>query len=269
MTRYAVGDLQGCIQPLQELLAQVNFCVDHDELWLVGDLINRGPQSLDALRFIYSLGHSAKVVLGNHDLHFLAVAMGSTTARKQDTLDDLLKADDRDQLIHWLRQQPLLYTDPSGDFSMVHAGIPPQWTLQEARIRAFEVEELLTSDALLDFLDNMYGNTPAKWSDELSSWPRFRAITNYFTRMRFCTTDGELDLENKTDNSIREDFAPWFLHPERKTKKDNIIFGHWASLEGVTDVKHIFGIDTGYVWGGELTMLNLETLETLSIKNSK
>lgn len=269
MTRYAVGDLQGCLKPLLTLLDQVSFSTDHDELWLVGDLINRGPQSLEAMRFIHGLGHSAKVVLGNHDLHFLAVAMGSSHPRRMDTLDELLEAKDRDELIHWLRQQPLMYTDPSGDFTMVHAGIPPHWTLQEARIRAYEVEELLTSDNLLDFLDNMYGDTPAQWHDDLQSWQRFRVITNYFTRMRFCTAEGQLDLENKTDSSTSADLLPWFMHKQRKTKKDNIIFGHWASLKGVSDIKHIFGLDTGYVWGGELTMLNLETLETLSIKNSK
>ena len=263
MTRYAVGDLQGCLEPLLKLLDEVAFNPKNDQLWAVGDLINRGPQSLETLRFVKELGSSFRFVLGNHDLHFLAVAMGSTHPRRMDTLDEILEAPDRDELIHWLRQGSLIYTDPSGDYSMVHAGIPPQWTLDDAHSYSAEVEQVLKNDALLDYLDNMYGNIPAIWSDDLEGWTRLRTITNYFTRMRFCTTEGELDLENKTNHSDNADFAPWFSHKHRKTKKDRIIFGHWASLEGQADSKRVHALDTGCVWGGSLTLLNLETEKTV------
>jgi bis(5'-nucleosyl)-tetraphosphatase (symmetrical) len=262
MTRYAVGDIQGCLTPLQQLLAQVHFDPKQDQLWLVGDLINRGPDSLDTLRYLKSLESSTRIVLGNHDLHFMAVAMGHKEQKRGDTFDALLSALDCDELVHWLRQFPLLYTDPSGDYTMIHAGIPPQWSLQEATARADEIAAILKSDRIHDFFDHMYGNHPDCWKDSLNGWERARIITNYLTRMRFCSADGTLDLHNKTDVACSADFAPWFSHQDRKTAADKIIFGHWASLEGKADTANIFALDTGCVWGGSLTLLNLETQQT-------
>ncbi len=258
VTRYAVGDLQGCLEPLQALLEQVHFNPRTDQLWLVGDLINRGPDSLGTLRLLKNLGDCTRIVLGNHDLHFLAVACGVKKINKNDSFSDLLATEDLADTVHWLRHQPLLYTDPSGDYSMVHAGIPPQWDLQQARAMAGEVETLLRSDRFTELLANMYGNQPDHWDDSLLGWNRYRLITNYFTRMRFCSAEGKLDLLNKLDTSSDPHFAPWFTHPQRKMKDQQIIFGHWASLQGKARAKNIYALDTGCVWGGPLTMMNLD-----------
>ena len=261
MTRYAVGDLQGCLKPLQCLLAQVEFDPAHDQLWLVGDLINRGPDSLATLRFLQQLGDCTRIVLGNHDLHFLAINFGVTQPGKADTLAPLLAAADREQLVHWLLQQGLFYSDPSDDFHMVHAGIPPQWSLAETIGYAREVEAVLQSDKPEQFFQQMYGNQPDCWSDQLSGPARWRVITNYLTRMRFCTASGQLDFSNKLDTYSgpnADQFAPWFAHPQRLTRNDNILFGHWAALRGHTDTEHVFALDTGCVWGHAMTMMNLE-----------
>lgn len=258
MARYAVGDLQGCLQPLQCLLQQVDFDPRQDELWLVGDLINRGPQSLDTLRFVHELGDCTRIVLGNHDLHFLAVALGVKTPGKSDTFDEILAANDRHTLIEWLLHLPLIYSDPSADFHMVHAGIPPQWDLETAHQLAGEVQQCLQNGARETFLQQMYGNTPAVWSPELKGFERLRVITNYFTRMRFCNARGELDLEHKLTTCDREGFAPWFSFHERKTADQQILFGHWAALEGKTDAPNVFALDTGCVWGRAMTLMCLE-----------
>ncbi|WP_101758214.1 symmetrical bis(5'-nucleosyl)-tetraphosphatase [Oceanicoccus sp. KOV_DT_Chl] len=259
MTRYAVGDIQGCLQPLQCLLAEVQFDPQHDQLWLVGDLINRGPESLATLRYLKSLGDSTRIVLGNHDLHFLAVASGAINAGKSDTFDEILAASDRPQLISWLLQQKLMYSDPSADYHMTHAGIPPQWTLQQAATYAREVEAVLTSEHAADFFQHMYGNEPATWDENLSGWTRLRVITNYFTRMRFCRADGELDFKHKLNSIDRPDFLPWFAHHHRRTKNQQIIFGHWAALEGKTNTPNTHALDTGCVWGRSMSLMNLET----------
>ena len=262
MTRYAVGDLQGCLKPLQCLLNEVDFNPEHDQLWCVGDLINRGPESLATLRYLKALSDqhpaSLRVVLGNHDLHFLAVARGATQPRRGDTFEQLLAAADLAELVAWLRQQPLIYSDPSADYSMVHAGIPPTWTLDDSHRYAREVEAVLQSDAIDPFFANMYGNSPDCWSEELSGWPRLRLITNYFTRMRFCSAQGRLDLLNKTDHHDDPEMAPWFSFQQRKTNQQQMLFGHWASLEGKADSDNVFALDTGCVWGGAMTLLNLE-----------
>jgi len=264
MATYAVGDLQGCLQPLQCLLEEVGFEPSKDRLWLVGDLINRGPASLACLRFIYQMRSSIHCVLGNHDLHLLAVARGHRQPSRSDTLDEILSAPDANELLHWLRQQPLLYRDTELGYTMVHAGIAPQWTLEQACQYADEISRVLRGPQCDDFLAAMYGNHPTNWRDDLSGTERWRCITNYFTRMRFCRADGELDLENKGGVEIHaekltaEDLAPWFLHPERKTRCDPIIFGHWAALEGNANHEHVFALDTGCVWGGAMTMMRLE-----------
>ena len=258
MTRYAVGDIQGCLKPLKNLLKKVAFNPEQDQLWVVGDMVNRGPKSLQTLLFLRQLGPAVRIVLGNHDLHFLAIATGSTRQRSQDTLTELLQAPERDDLVDWLRRQPLLYTDPSGDYSMVHAGIPPPWTLAEAAARAAEVESILRSDRMGDFFDNMYGNYPDRWDPDLSGWGRYRLITNYFTRMRFCTRKGRLDLLNKSNVPGSAKFAPWFAHRNRATRHERIIFGHWASLEGKVSEEGVYALDTGCVWGGRLTLFDMD-----------
>ena len=269
MTRYAVGDLQGCLDPLQRLLNDVSFDPRADQLWLVGDLINRGPASRDTLRFVIDLGDCTRVVLGNHDLHFLAVAFGVESPRRGDTFADILGAPERDEYCDWLRHKPLIYSDPSGDYTMVHAGIAPQWDLAQAHNLGREIEQQLRGDHIAEFFSHMYGNQPDCWNEQLDGWQRYRLITNYFTRMRFCSADGTLDLRNKTNDSTDENFKPWFSHPLRKTRNDAIIFGHWAALEGKTDTDNTYALDTGCVWGACLTLMNLDnkTLHTTNCDN--
>lgn len=263
MTIYAVGDLQGCLSPLQCLLQRVAFDPDKDRLWLVGDLVNRGPQSLETLRFLYRMRDAVTCVLGNHDLHLLAVAQNIERLKKADTLREILDAPDRDELLDWLRHQKLLHYDAERDTALVHAGIPPQWTLAKALKRASEVEEALRDDARFPlFLDGMYGNEPARWDRELHGIPRLRVITNCFTRMRFCSADGTLDLKSKEGvESAPPGYAPWFSHRERKTRGQKIIFGHWAALEGQCNEPGLFALDTGCVWGGAMTLLNIDSGE--------
>jgi bis(5'-nucleosyl)-tetraphosphatase (symmetrical) len=261
MSTYAVGDLQGCLQPLQCLLREVAFDPSKDKLWLVGDLVNRGPQSLETLRFLYAMRDSLTCVLGNHDLHLLAVAHNIERLKKSDTLQEILDAPDCGELIDWLRQQKLLHYDAERDCILVHAGIPPQWTLAKALKRAAEVEAALQDEQRLPlFLDGMYGNQPTLWDKDLQGVTRLRVITNYFTRMRFCTPAGELDLKSKEGlDSALPGFAPWFSYPERKTRGHKIVFGHWAALEGRCTAANVIALDTGCVWGGSMTLLNLDT----------
>ena len=267
MTTYVVGDLQGCIQPLKCLLRQVKFNPDKDVLWSAGDIVNRGPKSLKTLRWFHERRDNIKMVLGNHDLHLLAVAAGARRPSRSDTLDKILAAKDRQTLIDWLLRQPLLYQEH--DHTLVHAGIPPQWSVGEAAGFAREVENALTGPQCLDFLRDMYGNDPIVWSDDLTGTARLRVITNYLTRMRYCSKKGKLDLVSKgskPDNQALKSaginkVSAWFSHPKRKSAHDKILFGHWASLEGRTDTPNAIGLDTGCVWGGHLSLYALETGE--------
>ncbi len=262
MATYAVGDLQGCLEPLKKLLERVKFDPLNDRLWLVGDLINRGPESLNCLRFLYQMRDNIDCVLGNHDLHLIAIARGHRKPSRSDTLDEILNAPDCEELIHWLRHQPLIHHDAQLGYSMVHAGIPPQWSLDEARGYADEIQSVLHSDNLDEFLINMYGNTPAAWDKHLTGTDRWRCITNYFTRMRFCRADGTLNLEHKgSANDAPVGYAPWFTHAERKTRNDRIVFGHWAALEGKANTANVYALDTGCVWGGPLTMMRIDDLQ--------
>ncbi|KJJ98140.1 diadenosine tetraphosphatase [Pseudomonas sp. 21] len=265
MATYAVGDLQGCLEPLKCLLEQVKFDPAQDKLWLVGDLVNRGPASLETLRFLYGMRDSLVCVLGNHDLHLVAVAYNAERLKKNDTLREIVEAPDCAQLIEWLRQMPLVHHDAQRDITLVHAGIPPQWDIDKALQRAAEVEAALRDDAQLPmFLDGMYGNEPAKWDKKLTGIARLRVITNYFTRMRFCTPDGKLDLKSKEGlDTAPPGYAPWFSYAERKAAGRKIIFGHWAALEGQCDVPGLFALDTGCVWGGSMTLMNVDTLERI------
>ena len=258
MSTYVVGDIQGCFKPLRCLLEQVGFNPDRDQLWSVGDLVNRGPKSLKTLRFLYNMRDNFRMVLGNHDLHLLAVAAGAKPPGRLDTLDPILRAPDRETLIRWLHEQPLIHREQG--YTMVHAGIPPQWSVDEAEARAREVEQVLRGPDCVGFLRDMYGNEPLVWSDDLTGTTRLRVITNYFTRMRFCTKKGKLDLVSKgpsPDCGINK-VSAWFSHPNRKTIDDRILFGHWASLEGRTDNPNVIGLDTGCVWGGALSLYELE-----------
>lgn len=265
MTTYAVGDIQGCFEPLQRLLAKVGFTAGRDDLWVAGDLVNRGPASLETLRFIRGLGDAARVVLGNHDLHLLAASVGAKKLSKKDTLEAILKAPDREQLLTWLRHQPLMHRD--GAWVMSHAGVPHIWSAERAAERAQEVHESLSSDAYPSFLKQMYGNEPARWRDDLQGGERLRVITNYFTRMRFLRPNGRLDLKAKDGlASAPSGTQAWFLYPRKnKDAGARFLFGHWAALDGRTYRDHAIALDTGCVWGGHLTLLDLSTNEKVSV----
>ena len=264
MSTYVVGDIQGCLKPLKCLLKEVNFKPKEDVLWSVGDIVNRGPKCLKTLRFLYKMRKSLVMVLGNHDLHLLAVAAGVRAPSRSDTLDKILKAPDRDKLLKWLVKRPLIHHEHG--HTLVHAGIPPQWSLQQALGYGKEVHKVLKSPDCVAFFEEMYGNEPAVWSDELRGMERLRVITNYLTRMRYCDKDGVLDLDSKgpTPDAGKptrgaKKVAPWFSHPQRKTATDRIVFGHWASIQGHTNSLNAIGLDTGCVWGGYMSMYELET----------
>ena len=259
MSTYVVGDIQGCLKPLKCLLKQVKFKPDRDVLWSVGDIVNRGPKCLKTLRFLYKMRDSLVMVLGNHDLHLLALAAGVRRPNRSDTLDKILAAPDREEMLNWLLHRPLIHHEHG--YTMVHAGIPPQWPLQQAMSLAREVEDVLRSPDCVEFLKQMYGNKPDVWSDDLTGMVRLRVITNYLTRLRYCTHDGVLDLVSKgpSPNRGAHEVSAWFSHPGRKTAGDRILFGHWASIEGQTDTPYAIGLDTGCVWGGALSLYELET----------
>lgn len=262
MTDYAIGDIQGCHERLLDVLAQVDFSPSRDRLWVAGDLINRGPSSLQTLRYIESLGSSAVVVLGNHDLHLLAVALGGHSLKSKDTLSDILEAPDHRHLLNWLCQQNLLVQDPQRNFVMVHAGLPHIWSLEQAAGYAREVEAAISGAQASEYFTAMYGNQPARWDESLQGTDRLRVITNYFTRMRFIAADGTLEFAAKESAAqAPEGFAPWFRYP--RADEVRVVFGHWAALEGETDSDRFIGLDTGCVWGGKLTMMNLDTGEKI------
>lgn len=268
MTTYAIGDIQGCFHAFQALLTRIQFNPKLDQLWLVGDLINRGSGSLEVLRWCYAHQDSLKVVLGNHDLHALVVAGGFVRAHKGDTLDALLAADDGHGLLDWLRHQRLVYQDephPGERYLMVHAGLLPQWTSEQVLSYAAEVEAALQGDDYLDFLANMYGNLPNTWSDELTGIDRLRVITNAMTRLRVCTEQGAMDFDFKGElPDIPKGFIPWFDLPNRATLDTQVIFGHWSAL-GLQHRNNVYSLDTGCLWGGQLTALNLETKDIIQV----
>lgn len=265
MATYAIGDVQGCHNELQRLLDHIQFDPACDTLWFVGDLVNRGPDSLKVLRFIKGLGKRAYAVLGNHDLHTLAVANGHLKYHRNDTIDDILNAEDRDELMHWLRYLPLLHHDPQLNFTMIHAGLPPQWDFATAQACAREVETVLRSANYIEFLDHMYGNEPNCWHENLTGWDRLRFITNCFSRLRYCSKDGKLALEEKGKPGTQaEGLLPWFDIPDRQSHSMRIVFGHWSTL-GPVNSEQVFPIDTGCLWGGQLTALRLEDCERLSV----
>jgi len=264
MSTYVVGDIQGCLQPLECLLEAVDFTPGEDVLWSVGDLVNRGPDSLQALRFLYRMRADLVAVLGNHDLHLLAAAAGVRGTTPHDTLDAILAAPDREELLDWLARLPLIHHDRG--YTLVHAGIPPQWTLAQAMRHAQEVEAALRGPGRAAFLDAMYGNEPADWSEDLTGMARLRVITNYLTRMRYCSARGWLDLQSKGPTPTPGVASPdgeapmaWFSHATRQTADEIILFGHWASLEGRTGTPNAIALDTGCVWGGALSLYHLDS----------
>ncbi|MBV9576751.1 MAG: symmetrical bis(5'-nucleosyl)-tetraphosphatase [Gammaproteobacteria bacterium] len=267
MATFAIGDIQGCFDELQSLLAMIQFNPQKDQLWLTGDLVNRGPHSLQVLRFIKNLENKQITVLGNHDLHLLAVLYGVSAMHASDTFNEILTAPDKQDLLDWLRHRPLLHDDKTLGFVMTHAGLAPAWNLQQARLLAAEVETVLRSDTPEFFLKNMYGNQPDDWHESLAGIERLRCIVNYFTRMRFCYADGRLDLNYKGEIAGKpKELIPWFEVKNRMNADEKIIFGHWAALNGKTNIAHLFPLDTGCVWGNCLTAMRLEDGMRFSVK---
>lgn len=259
MALYAIGDVQGCRAALEDLLEQVAFDPARDRLWLAGDLVARGPDSLGVLRLVRDLGPSAETVLGNHDLHLLAVHYGAAEAKPRDRTQPILDADDRIELMDWLRHRPLLLADHEQDVVLTHAGIPPGWSLDKAAQLAREVEVELQSSEIAVFLMHMYGNWPALWSDSLKGMTRLRVIVNHFTRMRLLHADGALDLHYKEDLAgIPPGLRPWYVVPNPDLTMGRVLFGHWAALEGHTGDPRFVALDTGCVWGRHLTAYRVD-----------
>ena len=264
MSIYAIGDIQGCFDDLLRLLDTLSFNENTDQLWFAGDLVNRGPKSLETLRFVKSLGKSAVTVLGNHDMHLLAASCLPKIANKKDTLSQVLEAPDRDELIHWLRHQPLFHYND--DFCLLHAGLPPQWDFKKTQKMALIAEQVLKGSDYQDFLKQMYGNKPNIWSASLKGVSRLRFIINCFTRMRYCDVNGRLDFANSGPlGSQPKELLPWFEVPKRKNADMRVIFGHWSTL-GYYEGQNCYAIDTGCLWGGQLTAIKLgEQVERFSI----
>ncbi len=263
MADYVIGDVQGCFKSLLSLLDAINFDKFNDRLWFVGDLVNRGPQSLDTLRFIKNLPLTPRITLGNHDLHLLSkIFSPNKLDNHDDTLTEVLNAPDCEELGHWLRMQPILYHDSLLNFVICHAGIAPTWDLAQAKTLALELEAELRHENFRDFLTHMYGNEPNHWSDDLTGMPRLRVICNYFTRMRFCDERGNLVLNFKgTIEQAPSNLYPWYMLANRKEIDADIVFGHWAALKGICPHPRIHAVDTGCFWGGQLTALRLQDLQ--------
>jgi bis(5'-nucleosyl)-tetraphosphatase (symmetrical) len=255
MTTYAIGDIQGCYSAFRRLLDAIDFEPARDRLWLVGDLVNRGPQSLAVLRFVKNLGARAVTVLGNHDLHLMVVAAGYARQHDGDTLNAILRAPDRDELLDWLRQRKLMHA--AGRYAMVHAGLLPQWSIAKALRLAREAEDALQGDGYDDFLRHMYGNKPDRWRDDLTGVDRLRVIINAMTRIRLCTTKGKMEFTHKgRPEHLPRGYQPWFKAARRRSRATTVLFGHWAALGLYTD-DNVIGLDTGCVWGRKLSAFRL------------
>jgi len=259
MATYAIGDLQGCYDPLRRLLDYISFDPAADRLWFVGDLVNRGPASLQVLRFVKALGPAATVVLGNHDLHLVMQSEGYGKANKEDTFGDVLEAPDRDDLLSWLRAQPLFHVEDG--WAMVHAGLLPGWTIEQAQTLSDEASAALTATGYRDFLANMWGSEPAAWRDDLAGWDRLRVVVNAMTRMRYVTADGAMEFRAAGAKAPPDKgppgCLPWFMAPGRASADHSIVCGHWSAL-GFRDEPNVLALDTGCLWGGSLTAVRLE-----------
>lgn len=257
---YAIGDVQGCFDDLLRLLAHIDFDRERDQLWFTGDLVNRGPDSLALLRYVKDLGPAAVSVLGNHDLYLLAAAAGLVVLRDRDTITEILKAEDCEDLLFWLRHQPLLYHDEPLGYTMVHAGLPPQWDLGQAMARAAELERVLQSFGYEDFFQHMNSDGPYQWSEELEGWERLRFIANCFTQLRYCDANGRLDLAGERRGASGDKRArPWFEVPGRASARVRLLFGHWAGLsrQGLR-MRRVHALDSGCANGGRFTAYRLE-----------
>jgi bis(5'-nucleosyl)-tetraphosphatase (symmetrical) len=263
MAIYAFGDLQGCYDPLARLLDYLEFDPAVDRLWFVGDLVNRGPQSLEVLRFVRSLDDAAVTVLGNHDLHLIMQAAGYGKANKEDTLTEILAAEDCDELMHWLRGRPLFHVEVVGDntWGMVHAGLLPAWDVAQAQALSDEVTAALLAPNYLKFLANMWGSEPNAWRDDLAGWDRLRVVVNAMTRMRFVTSTGAMEFRAPGAKAPPErgpkDCVPWFDAPGRRSADHPIVCGHWSAL-GLYQTDNLLALDSGCLWGGQLTAVRLE-----------
>ncbi|WP_349431912.1 symmetrical bis(5'-nucleosyl)-tetraphosphatase [Methylomarinum sp. Ch1-1] len=256
MSIYAIGDIQGCYDELLRLLDIVEFNENRDQLWFAGDLVNRGPKSLQTLRFVKSLGDAAVTVLGNHDLHLIAISLAQRKLRKKDSLRQVLEAPDHEELIHWLRHRPLFHSQDN--FCLLHAGLPPQWDFHQTQKMAAKAENILQGPNYAGFFKSMYGDKPSLWSTELNNTEQARFIVNCFTRMRYCDTQGRLDFSHKgAPGTQPQTLYPWFAVPGRKSADMKIIFGHWSTL-GYYHGHNCYAIDTGCLWGGQLTALRLD-----------
>ncbi len=257
MAVYAIGDIQGCFNELEQLLDKINYDASIDQLWLVGDLVNRGPQSLETIQFVRALDNSAKCVLGNHDIHLIACHAGVQTCKPKSSLNQILQHPKVDEMIDWLRFQPLLHYDAKLNWLMIHAGLIPQWDLATAQACANEIEEQLRSTHYVEFLTHAYGDMPNQWNAELSNQDRWRVILNAFTRLRLCDLHGKMDFNYKGLLGKQEKHLhAWFDVP-RKSKDLNIIFGHWSAL-GLKHTDNLLGLDTGCLWGSQLTAARID-----------
>jgi bis(5'-nucleosyl)-tetraphosphatase (symmetrical) len=253
MATYAIGDVQGCYDELQRLLKELAYNQKKDRLWFVGDLVNRGPKSLEVLRFVHDLGAKAVTVLGNHDLHLVTQHEGFERKRKDDTFDDVLGAPDAPELVAWLRKRPMMHVE--GEYAMVHAGLLPQWSLEKALQLAREVEKALSGRGYRDFLAHMYGSNPDRWTDALEGWDRLRVIVNAMTRMRFCSRDGRMEFKAKGEKPPAG-YLPWF-ETRPQSEPATLVCGHWSAL-GLKLAPRLAALDSGCVWGGKLTALRLD-----------
>ncbi len=267
MATYAIGDLQGCFDSLQALLGECGFSPVRDRLWFVGDLVNRGPQSLEVLRFVSSLGDRAVTVFGNHDLHLLMVAEGCAKAHRSDTLQEILDAPDRDHLLGWLRGRKMIHSE--GEFTMVHAGLLPSWTLQTALALGAEVEQALRGRGYRTLMASMYGNQPDTWDELLAGYERLRVIINAMTRLRVCTPDGRMELSHKGRvEDIPSGHLPWFAVPGRKSADTTVICGHWSAL-GLVVQPNLLALDSGCLWGRRLSAVRLEDRRIFQVRCPK
>jgi bis(5'-nucleosyl)-tetraphosphatase (symmetrical) len=267
MATYAIGDIQGCFNSLTRLLEHCAFDRAKDQLWLVGDLVNRGPRSLETLRFVRDLGDAAITVLGNHDLSLLLAAEGFGKRGKGDTFDDVLEAPDSKELLDWLRHRPLCHVE--NGFCLVHAGLLPQWTVTQARALAGEVEQALSGTDWREFMAHMWGSEPASWQNRLEGWPRLRVIVNAMTRMRFCSPKGVMEFHIKGEvSNAPKGFVPWFEVPGRRSSDTVLVTGHWSAL-GLKIMPNLLAIDSGCLWGGPLTAIRLEDRALFQVECSK
>ena len=251
---YAIGDVQGCFNTLNALLKKINFNLDRDRLYFLGDVVNRGPQSLETLRFIYSNKDNIDMVLGNHDFYLLFCAYTQKKLNKLDTFQDILDAPDKDNLLEYLIKRPLAIE--YNDSLFVHAGVPPQWSKPDVLENASIVEQNLRSNNQYEFLYKMFGDLPNEWSEDLSKDDKSRYTINALMRMRYCDKNGKLEFKHKEPNKCPKNYKAWFLHSNHAMSKEKIFFGHWSSLKGV-DTKNIYPLDHGCIWGGQLTAFNL------------